>query len=270
MSHQLSNGNGNGNGNGNVHADGNGNGNTTASSSALPTPVPTRARAPTTSSNTQVLSPKSPQNLPCRPGEYPADHPNPPTDLPEVTIASQGPRTIGDLDPEQRERTIVLGTRRSNLAHTQTSLIRSALLPINPSIDFIISSHSTVGDKNQNTPLHLLSPYSSAQPAKSLWTDELEAKLLLGELDLIVHSCKDVPTTLGDDFEIACLPEREDPRDGVAFKEGLSYKRLEDLPEGSVVGTGSVRRVAQLKRAFPGLVFQDMVSSLSPLQIINI
>lgn len=257
MSHQHP--NSNGNGNGSVTGNSNSNGHT-ASSSALPIPVPTRARAPTTTSSTQVLSPKSPQNLPCRPGEYPADHPNPPTDLPEVTIASQGPRTIGDLEPDQRERTIVLGTRRSNLAHTQTSLIRSALLPLNPTVDFIISSHSTVGDKNQNTPLHLLSPYSSAQPAKSLWTDELEAKLLLGELDLIVHSCKDVPTTLGDDFEIACLPEREDPRDGVAFKEGLSYKRLEDLPEGSVVGTGSVRRVAQLKRAFPGLVFQDMVS----------
>jgi hydroxymethylbilane synthase len=84
--------------------------------------------------------------------------------------------------------------------------------------------------------------------------------LLKEELDLIVHSCKDVPTTLDDDFEIACSPEREDPRDGVAMKEGLPYKRLEDLPAGSVVGTGSVRRVAQLKRAFPGLVFQDMVS----------
>jgi hydroxymethylbilane synthase len=88
----------------------------------------------------------------------------------------------------------------------------------------------------------------------------LEAKLLAGELDLIVNSCKDVPTTLGDDFEIACMPKREDPRDGVAIKEGLPYKKLEDLPDGSVVGTGSVRRVAQLKRAFPKLEFQDMVS----------
>lgn len=243
-----------------------------ASSSSTAIPIPARPRENgnsstlgTSSSPSQVFSPKSPQNLPCRPGEYPADHPNPPTDLPEVTLGLKGPQTIGELDPAERERTIVLGTRRSNLAHTQTSLIQTALKNLHPGLSYVISSHSTVGDKNQNTPLHLLSPYNSAQPAKSLWTDELEAKLLLGELDLIVHSCKDVPTTLKDDYEIACLPEREDPRDGVAFKEGLTYRRLEELPVGSVVGTGSVRRVAQLKRAFPGLVFQDMVSSISTL-----
>lgn len=239
-----------------------------AGSSAQSIPIPPRSQNNSNSnghanlSPQYALSPKSPQNLPCGlgDGEYPPDHPNPPTDLPDVTISSHGPQTISDLDPAQREKTIVLGTRRSNLAHVQTSLVRAALLPLHPSFDYIISSHSTVGDKNQNTPLHLLSPYSSSQPAKSLWTDELEAKLLAGELDLIVNSCKDVPTTLGDDFEIACMPKREDPRDGVAIKEGLSHKRLEDLPDGSVVGTGSVRRVAQLKRAFPGLEFQDMVS----------
>lgn len=119
-----------------------------------------------------------------------------------------------------------------------------------------------MGDKNQTTPLHLLSPYSSTQPAKSLWTDELEAKLLAGDLDLIVHSCKDVPTVLKEEFEIACLLEREDPRDGVAIKAGSGFTSLEELPEGSVVGTGSVRRVAQLKRAFPGLVFEDMRGNL--------
>lgn len=238
----------------------NGHAGPSSSSSSAPISIPARPRAP--SSPKQVLSPRSPQNLPCRPGEYPPDHPNPPTDLPEVTIALQGPQTIHDLDPAQRKRTIILGTRRSNLAHTQTSLVRSALIRLHRTgLDFVISSHSTVGDKNQNTPLHLLSPYSSAQPAKSLWTDELEAKLLLGDLDLIVHSCKDVPTTLKDDFEIACMLEREDPRDGVAMKEGSQSKRLEDLPDGSVVGTGSVRRVAQLKRAFPNLVYQDMVSA---------
>lgn len=241
---------------------GKGHGHAEAGSSAQSIPIPINTNGHATLSPSQALSPKSPQSLPCRPGEYPPDHPNPPTDMPDVTISSHGPQTISELDPAQREKTIVLGTRRSNLAHCQTSLVRSALLPLHPSFDYIISSHSTVGDKNQNTPLHLLSPYSSAQPAKSLWTEELEAKLLKEELDLIVHSCKDVPTTLGEDFEIACSPEREDPRDGVAMKEGLPYKTLEDLPAGSVVGTGSVRRVAQLKRAFPGLVFQDMRGNL--------
>jgi hydroxymethylbilane synthase len=133
---------------------------------------------------------------------------------------------------------------------------------LHPDLDFVISSHSTVGDKNQTTPLHLLSPYSSTQPAKSLWTEELEKKLNHGDLDLIVHSCKDIPTVLLDDFEIACLLKREDPRDGVAIKAGTGYTKLSELPEGSVVGTGSVRRVAQLKRAYPGLVFQDMRGNL--------
>lgn len=78
---------------------------------------------------------------------------------------------------------------------------------------------------------------------------------------MLVHSLKDVPTVLKDGCEIGCMAKRHDPRDALVVKQGLPYKRLEDLPDGAVVGTGSVRRVAQLKRAFPNLVFEDMVSS---------
>lgn len=77
---------------------------------------------------------------------------------------------------------------------------------------------------------------------------------------MLVHSLKDVPTVLKDGCEIGCMAKRHDPRDALVVKQGLPYKRLEDLPDGAVVGTGSVRRVAQLKRAFPNLVFEDMVS----------
>ena len=80
--------------------------------------------------------------------------------------------------------------------------------------------------------------------------------------DLIVHSLKDVPTTLKPGCEIACMLEREDPRDALVVKQGLPYLTLDDLPDGSIVGTGSVRRVAQLKRAYPKLKFEDMRGNL--------
>ncbi|WWC58682.1 porphobilinogen deaminase [Kwoniella dejecticola CBS 10117] len=135
--------------------------------------------------------------------------------------------------------------------------------PPTPEYTFSIESMTTVGDRNQTTPLHLLSPYSSSQPAKSLWTDELEAKLINGHFDMLIHSLKDVPTVLKDGCEIGCMVKRHDPRDALVIKEGLPYRSLEELPDGSVVGTGSVRRVAQLKRAFPNLVFEDMRGNLN-------
>lgn len=112
---------------------------------------------------------------------------------------------------------------------------------------------STQGDKNQSQALYLMN-------GKSFWTQELEAALLEGGIDLIVHSLKDMPTSLPEGCELAAILEREDPTDCLVVKEGLSYKRLEDLPDGSVVGTSSVRRVAQLRRKFPKLVFVDVVS----------
>lgn len=153
-----------------------------------------------------------------------------------------------------------VGTRKSNLALIQTHHVADALGAANPGTAFPVMDMTTVGDRNQTTPLHLLSPYNSAQPAKSLWTDELEAALLDGRMDILVHSCKDVPTLLQDGCEIAALPERHDPRDAFVVKAGLKYKSLDELPAGSVIGTGSVRRIAQLRRAYPQLKFDDMVS----------
>lgn len=112
---------------------------------------------------------------------------------------------------------------------------------------------STEGDKNQSQALYLLG-------GKALWTKELEVALKEGLVDMLVHCCKDVPTTLPDGCELGAVLEREDPVDSLVVKKGLGYKSLEELPEGSVVGTSSVRRVAQLKRAFPGLKFADVVS----------
>lgn len=110
---------------------------------------------------------------------------------------------------------------------------------------------STMGDKNQTTALHEFG-------AKSLWTHELEGQLLDGRLDLIVHCLKDMPTQLPEKCIIGAILEREDPRDVVVMKKGLEYRSLRELPKGSVVGTSSVRRSAQIKKAYPDLQFKDV------------
>lgn len=115
---------------------------------------------------------------------------------------------------------------------------------------------TTEGDKNQSQALYLLG-------GKALWTKELEVALKENVVDMLVHSLKDVPTTLPPGCEIGAILERENPVDSLVVKQGLPYKTLEDLPEGSVVGTSSVRRVAQLRKSFPGLVFLDVRGNLN-------
>jgi hydroxymethylbilane synthase len=120
-----------------------------------------------------------------------------------------------------------------------------------PDVNYEVHAMSTMGDKNQVTALHDFG-------AKSLWTHELEAGLLDGRLDLIVHCLKDMPTQLPPKCTIGCIMEREDPRDVVVMKASLNYKTLAELPAGSVVGTSSVRRSAQIKRKYPQLRFKDV------------
>ncbi|KAF8866948.1 porphobilinogen deaminase [Acephala macrosclerotiorum] len=147
--------------------------------------------------------------------------------------------------------TIHIGTRRSALAVVQAEMVLAALRKAHPELNYEIHAMSTMGDKNQTTALHEFG-------TKALWTHELEAQLLEGKLDLIVHCLKDLPTQLPPKCVIGCIMEREDPRDVVIMKKGLGYKSLLDLPEGSVVGTSSVRRSAQVKRLYPKLKFKDV------------
>lgn len=76
-----------------------------------------------------------------------------------------------------------------------------------------------------------------------------------------MHSLKDVPTEFPAGCELGAVLEREDPSDALVVKEGLGYRSLEEFPDGSVIGTSSVRRVAQLRRRFPKLKFADVVSN---------
>lgn len=144
-----------------------------------------------------------------------------------------------------------IGTRRSALAVVQAEMVEAALKKAHPEIDYEIHAMATMGDKNQTTALHDFG-------AKSLWTHELEAQLLDGTLDIVVHCLKDMPTQLPPKCTIGCIMERADPRDGVIMKKGLEYKTLAELPAGAVVGTSSVRRSAQIKAKYPELKFKDV------------
>ncbi|KAG6897366.1 hypothetical protein C0992_002135 [Termitomyces sp. T32_za158] len=162
---------------------------------------------------------------------------------------------------ELSSRNFVLASRASQLAQIQTNLVLASLQEIYPPQNdgdvgyrgptFSTSFMATSGDKNQSQALYLLG-------GKALWTKELEVVLKEREVDMIVHSLKDVPTTLPEGCSIGAILKREDPVDSLVVKSGKPWKSLQELPEGSVVGTSSVRRVAQLKRNFPSLKFLDV------------
>lgn len=150
--------------------------------------------------------------------------------------------------------TIRVGTRRSGLALKQCEIVISTLSQTHPHINFETVTVSVMGDRDKTTPLPDL--------GKGLWTSELEAMLTSDPpaLDMIVHSLKDMPTSLPRGCVLGCVTKREDPRDVVVFRAGHEgrYKTLAELPEGAVVGTSSVRRAAQLRRRYPGLAFRDV------------
>jgi len=148
-------------------------------------------------------------------------------------------------------RSFTLASRPSKLAVVQTELVLTTLQNKRPDIDFKTRYISSTGDKNQTDALYLMG-------GKSVWTEQLEAALLDESVDLVVHSLKDVPTTLPAGMEIGAVLEREDPADVLVVKEGLPFKTLGDLPDGSVLGTSSLRRVAQLRRAHPRLNYIDV------------
>jgi hydroxymethylbilane synthase len=147
---------------------------------------------------------------------------------------------------------ITIGSRKSQLALIQTKHVQQLLEASFPDLSFPITSMTTIGDQILSKPLFSIGE-------KSLFTKELEVALQNKIVDLVVHSLKDLPTTLPEGMTIAAILKRENPRDALVIKEGMSYKSVEELPKGSVIGTSSVRRIAQLKAAFPDLVFQDVV-----------
>lgn len=136
-------------------------------------------------------------------------------------------------------RPLRLGTRGSELARTQSGHVASAITAATGrAVDLVIIT--TKGDVVRDRPLRQVG-------GKGLFTKEIEDALIAGEVDLAVHSMKDMPTEGPPGLVIASIPEREDPRDA------LVGAQLEDLPSGAIVGTGSVRRAMQLRMLRPDL-----------------
>lgn len=138
--------------------------------------------------------------------------------------------------------TLILGTRGSKLALAQSHWVADALRVAHPNLDVEIKIIQTRGDATQaaNVPL-------ASFGEKGIFAKELEAALLANEIDLAVHSMKDLEHTLPDGLVIAAVPPREDPRDA------LIGSTLDALPLGARVGTGSVRRRALLLSRRPDL-----------------
>lgn len=136
-----------------------------------------------------------------------------------------------------------IGTRGSKLALWQAHHIKSLLIDKFPELQPEIEVIKTTGDTLLNSPL-------SEIGGKGVFVKEIEEALLSKTIDIAVHSMKDVPTVLPEGLSIAAVVTRHDPRDAVVSKNGISLK---ELPTGSSVGTGSLRRASQLHHHYPGL-----------------
>jgi len=143
----------------------------------------------------------------------------------------------------QSRSTIVIGTRGSQLALWQAEWVQGQLKQLAPDLSVVLKMIQTSGDKIQDVPLAKVG-------GKGLFVKEIEEALLRKDIDLAVHSMKDVPAVLPDGLQIICVPEREDPRDAWLAWDG---KKLDALALGGRVGTSSLRRQSQLLHVRPDL-----------------
>ena len=140
-------------------------------------------------------------------------------------------------------RKIIVGSRRSKLALTQTKWFIEELKASGAPFEFEIKEIVTKGDK-------ILDVQLSKVGGKGLFVKEIEQALFDKEIDFAVHSMKDMPSVLPEGLVIGCVPPREDPRDAFI---STNHVKFADLPQGAVVGTSSLRRSAQLLTLRPDL-----------------
>jgi len=131
---------------------------------------------------------------------------------------------------------IVIGSRGSQLALWQANWVKSELERLHSNADIDIRIIATSGDKIQDVPLSKIG-------GKGLFVKEIEEALLANEIDLAVHSMKDVPIDLPTELGISVITKRENPLDALISKNG---EKLADLPQGATIGTSSLRRSSQL------------------------
>src|SRR5437763_16769937 len=144
-------------------------------------------------------------------------------------------------------RTLRIGTRASKLALRQTTIVSDALKRLDASITLEAREIKTEGDRT-TAPL-------SEIGGLGVFTKAIEDALLAGEIDIAVHSLKDLPTDLATGLTLAAIPKREDARDSLVTREGV---RLEGLRSGARVGTGAGRRMVQLLELRPDVVTAEI------------
>jgi hydroxymethylbilane synthase len=145
---------------------------------------------------------------------------------------------------------LIIGSRGSRLALWQAEQAKAQLLALNPGLEIEIEVIKTTGDVKPD-PLSVIG-------GKGVFTKELEDALLSKRIDVAVHSLKDLPTILPEQLSISAICKREDPRDALVMRTGSKAESLRELPAGSVVGTSSQRRLAQLKAMRGDLVVNDL------------
>jgi hydroxymethylbilane synthase len=146
---------------------------------------------------------------------------------------------------------ISIGTRGSKLALWQAEWVKSELERLYPDLHIDLKKIKTTGDKILDVPLAKVG-------GKGLFVKEIEEALLKNEVDIAVHSMKDVPTEFPDGLHLAVICKREDPRDAFISK----IRRFRDLPHGAKVGTSSLRRSCQLLHIRPDLKIQHLRGNL--------
>lgn len=150
-------------------------------------------------------------------------------------------------------RPLILGTRGSDLALTQARMTEAALSEVG--VDVRIEVVKTIGDKRPDLKLSEFALGDNPIIDKGIFTKELEEALVRGDIDFAVHSLKDVPTELGEGFEIcATLPRAEIADVLLTTEKGL----LESGAEGKTIATSSVRRAQQMKWLYPGITIVDI------------
>jgi hydroxymethylbilane synthase len=148
---------------------------------------------------------------------------------------------------------LVIATRRSQLALWQSEYVKAKLLEHYPNMQIELQEFVTKGDKILDVPLAKIG-------GKGLFTKELEVAMLEGTAHLAVHSLKDVPTQFEDGLQLAAVTKRFDPRDAMLSNK---YTSLEDLPQGAIVGTTSLRRRMAIKMLRPDIVLKDLRGNIN-------
>ena len=148
---------------------------------------------------------------------------------------------------------LVIGSRGSKLALWQSEWVKARLEALDPKVSVRVEVIKTSGDVMRDVPL-------SAIGGQGAFTKEIELALLDRRVDIAVHSLKDLPTVIPEGLSIAATPEREDPRDALVLRASTdaSNASLRNLPPGAVVGTSSLRRIAQLKHLRPNIQIKDL------------